>query len=112
MASQRQLKVSRLLQRELGDFFLRESHGAYSGAMITVTKVNVTRDLSIARVFLSIFASKNKPELIDVINKGKKEIRYRLAARIRHQLKGVPDLEFFEDDSLDYIENIENLLNE
>jgi len=112
MESQRQQKVSRLLQKELGAYFQQESHSLFHGAMITVTKVNVTRDLALARVFLSLFAVDNKADLIDVIGKRKKEIRYKLGAKIRHQLRGVPDLEFFEDDSLDYIENIENLLKD
>lgn len=112
MESQRQLKVSRLLQKELGAFFQQESMSHYQGAMITVTKVHVTRDLALARVFLSLFAVNDKTDLIAVINKGKKEIRYKLGSRIRHQLRGVPELEFYEDDSLDYIENIENLLKD
>ena len=112
MESQRQQKVSRLLQKELGAYFQQESHSLFHGAMITVTKVNVTRDLALARVFLSLFAVDNKADLIDVIGKRKKEIRYKLGEKIRHQLRGVPNLEFFEDDSLDYIENIENLLKD
>jgi ribosome-binding factor A len=112
MESQRQLKVSRLLQRELGALFQQESHSLYQGAMITVTKVHVTRDLGLARIFLSVFAVDNKPGVVDMINKGKKEIRFKLGSRVRHQLRSVPELEFFEDDSLDYIENIENLLKD
>ena len=112
MESQRQFKVSRLLQKELGALFQQGSHSLYQGAMITVTKVNVTRDLSLARVYLSLFVPGEKTDLIAVINKSKNEIRYKLGTQIRHQLRGVPDLEFFEDDSLDYIENIENLLKD
>lgn len=100
------------MQKELGAYFQQESHSLFHGAMITVTKVNVTRDLGLARVFLSLFATGNKPELIENINQGKREIRYKLGSRIRHQLRSVPELEFFEDDSLDYIENIENLLKD
>ena len=112
MESQRQLRVSRLLQKELGALFQQESHSLYKGAMITVTKVHVTRDLGLARIFLSVFAVDNKPGVVDMINHGKKEIRYKLGSRVRHQLRSVPELEFFEDDSLDYIENIENLLKD
>jgi ribosome-binding factor A len=100
------------LQRELGALFQQESHNLYQGAMITVTKVHVTRDLGLARIFLSVFAVDNKPGVVDMINKGKKEIRFKLGSRVRHQLRSVPELEFFEDDSLDYIENIENLLKD
>jgi ribosome-binding factor A len=112
MESQRQLKVSRLLQKELGALIQLESHSLFQGAMITVTKVHVTRDLKLARIFLSVFATDDKSGVIDLINKGKKEIRYKLGLRIRHQLRSLPELEFFEDDSLDYIENIENLLKD
>jgi len=79
--------------------------------MITVTKVNVTRDLALARVYLSLFATDDKQALIKNIQKHKSEIKYKLGNRVRNQLRGVPDLEFFLDDSLDYIENIENLLD-
>ena len=79
--------------------------------MITVTKVSVTRDLSISRVYLSLFGTEDKQALIENVRKHKNEIKYKLGNRIRNQLRSVPDLEFYEDDSLDYIENIENLLD-
>ena len=78
--------------------------------MITVTKVNVTRDLSIARVYLSLFATDDKEGLLENIRNRKNEIKYKLGVRVRNQLRMIPELEFYEDDSLDYIENIENLL--
>jgi ribosome-binding factor A len=110
MESKRQQRISRLLQKDLGEIFQLEGRGLFSGSMITVTKVNVTRDLSIAKVFLSLYGSTDKQELIDKIKKHKNEVKYKLGVRIRHQLRVVPDLEFFEDDSLDYIDNIERLL--
>ncbi|MBE9491397.1 MAG: 30S ribosome-binding factor RbfA [Bacteroidetes bacterium] len=110
MESQRQQKIARLIQKDLGTLFQREGSGMFDGAMITVTKVNITGDLSLARVYLSLFATKDKDELLMTINKKRKNIRYRLASKIRHQLRSVPELEFYIDDSLDYIENIENLL--
>ena len=112
MPAQRKDKISRLIQRDLGEFFQREGGRMFDGVMITVTKVYVTGDLSLARIFLSLFPSSKKSELIQTINDKKKEIRYHLAAKVRHQLRSVPDLEFFLDDSLDYIDNIENLLKE
>ena len=111
MESMRQQKIARLIQKDIGDIFSREGSHLSGGAMITVTKVNVTSDLSLARINLSIFAPAGKDGIIDVINSKKKEIRYKLGVKVRNQLRKVPDLEFFEDDSLDYIENIENLLN-
>lgn len=111
MDSQRQLKVSKMLQRELGDMFQREGKSKYGGAMITVTKVTVTKDLSIARVFLSLFATKDKQALLETIRMNAGETRYNLGRRIKNQVRHIPELEFFEDDSLDYIEKIEDLLD-
>lgn len=111
MESKRQQKISRLLQKDLGEIFQHESRGFSAGAMITVTKVNVTSDLSLARVYLSLFATDDKQSLIETIRKHKAEIKYKLGNRIRNQLRGVPDLEFFLDDSLDYIDNIDKLLD-
>ncbi len=79
------------------------------GAMITVTKVYVTADLSIARVYLSIFG-KDAREVLNLIEMKAGEIRKQLGMRVKNQLRHVPELRFFIDDSLDYIENIESLL--
>ena len=98
-----------MLQRDLGEIFQHEAV-KYGGALITVTKVNVTRDLSIARVFLSLFATHDKNALIETIRLHSAEIRYILGKRIKNQVRHIPELEFFQDDSLDYIENINNLL--
>lgn len=100
-----------MLQRELGEIFQREAPGKYGGALITVTKVSVTRDLSIARVFVSLFATKDKPALLEIIKSHGGEIRYNLGKRIKNQVRHIPQLDFFEDDSLDYIEKIDDLLN-
>lgn len=101
-----------MLQRELGEMFQREGKSRYGGAMITVTKVYVTKDLSLARVFLSLFATSDKKELLDNIRYHAGETRFNLGRRIKNQVRHIPELEFFEDDSLDYIENIDNLLHE
>lgn len=100
-----------MLQRELGEIFQREGTAKYSGALITVTKVNVSRDLSVARTFLSLFATPDKAALLERIRTQAGEIRYNLGKRIKNQVRHIPTLEFFEDDSLDYIENIDNLLH-
>lgn len=112
MESMRQQKVARLIQKDIGEIFNREGSFLSGGSMITVTKVKVTTDLSLARVYLSIFGPGKNENTIDVINSKKGEIRYKLGNMVKNQLRKVPDLEFFEDDSLDYIENIENLLND
>jgi ribosome-binding factor A len=110
MESTRQNKVSRLLQKDLGEIFRKEGSVWFGNAMITVTKVIVTRDLSIARVYLSLFSTGNKGELLNIIRHRGNEVRFKLGKKIGKQVRIIPELQFFQDDSLDYIERIENLL--
>jgi|FLOH01.1.fsa_nt_gi ribosome-binding factor A len=112
METKRQEKINNLLQKDLGEIFQVEMRHVSKGAMITVTKVKVTPDLSLAKVYLSLFATSDKDGLLSGIRKHSKEIRGKLGNRIRNQLRVVPDLSFYLDDSLDYIENIENLLKD
>jgi ribosome-binding factor A len=112
MSSTRQNKIERLLQRDLGDIFQKGTSTLFKGKMVTVTKVRVSPDLSIARVYLSLFPVQDKEEFIEYINSLAGQIRYDLGKRIRHQLRKVPALSFFIDDSLDYIENIDKLIKE
>ncbi len=109
METNRQLRISRLIQKDLGEILQITGRDWFPGAMLTVTKVYVTADLSIARVYLSIFG-KDAPEVIKLIDMKRNEIRRQLGMRVKNQLRHVPELRFFVDDSLDYIENIENLL--
>lgn len=111
METIRQERINNLLQKDLGEIFQVELRHVSRGAMITVTKVRVTSDLSIAKVYLSLFATPDKDALLKSIRSHTKEIRGKLGKRIRHQLRVVPDLSFYIDDSLDYIENLDNLLN-
>ncbi len=112
METTRQNKISRLLQKEISEIFQREM--LFSGGLITVTKVKITSDLSIARIYLSIFVtgSTKKEAILEKITISKSEIRKKLGIRVKNQLRIIPNLEFFVDDSLDYIENIENLLKQ
>jgi len=102
--------MARLLQKEMGDIFEIDMRRIFPGAMITITKVNVTKDLSIARFYLSIFALKDKKPGMDELRMHIPEFRYKLGNQIRRQVRIIPQLEFFEDDSLDYIENLEKLI--
>lgn len=111
MESKRQQRIARLLQKDLGEIFQHEAPNLSGGAMITVTKVHVTSDLAISRVYLSIFGTEDKQSILDKIRARSNEIKYKLGNRIRNQLRAVPSLEFYEDDSLDYIDNIERLLD-
>jgi ribosome-binding factor A len=110
MESTRQLKISRLIQKEVGLIFQQESRELCRGALVTVTKASVTSDLSIAKIHLSLFATKDKQVLLDHIRQHTKEIRHHLGTRVHNQLRIIPDLHFFLDDSLDYIDNIDHLL--
>jgi len=110
METKRQNKISRLIQKELAEIFLKEARNLFYGAMITVTKVYVTKDISIARIYLSLFGIRDKNELLGIIRLHTREIRKQMGLRIKNQVRIMPELEFFLDDSLDYIENIEKLL--
>ncbi len=110
MESKRQQKISRLLQKDLGEIFRIFAQNIVSGYLITVTKVHVSPDLSIAKVYLSLFGPTDKQKVFNSINNHKKDLRHQLAARVKGQLRVIPELDFFIDDSLDYIENIDNLL--
>ncbi len=112
MESTRLNRVNKLLQKDLGEIMQIEMKHVTRGAMITVTKVKVTSDLSIARVYLSLFATKDKKALLEEVKKHTGEIRGKLGSRLRHQLRVIPELHFYEDDSLDYIENIDHLLHD
>jgi ribosome-binding factor A len=108
METTRQQKINSLLQKDLADILLREV--IIPNTMISVTRVNVTPDMSLARVNLSIFATKDKMSALKHIQTKKAEIRYSLGERVKNQLRIVPDLQFFLDDSLDRIERIDELL--
>ena len=112
MDSTRQNKVARLLQKELGEIFQRESMNLFRGALISVTVVRVAPDLSFAKVFVSIFApSKDEQELSKSIQDNTKKIRQLLAQKVAKQLRIIPELAFHIDDSIAYEENITRLLN-
>lgn len=109
MDSNRQQKVNRLIQKELSEIFLMETK-KMPGVLISVTNVRITPDLGLAHAHLSIFPSEKGPELLRNINEGVKSVRFNLGKRVGKQLRVVPELIFHLDDSLDYIENIDNLL--
>lgn len=112
MENTRLNKLERLLQKDLGEILRMESRAHFKGAMITVTKVRITKDLSIARAYLSIFAAQDKQAIIKDVKSNSKRVKSALAQKIKNQVRKIPELEFYLDDSLDYIENIDNLLKE
>ena len=109
METTRQAKISRLIQKELSEIFRRQTAKTH-GILVSVSTVRVSPDLSTAKAYLSVFPSSKAQEVIESVNKSAKTIRYELAQIVRHQLRKTPELTFFLDDSLDYIDNINNLL--
>ena len=109
MEGTRLSKIERLLQKELSELFRKQTAMTH-GTLITVSTVHVSPDLSLAKVYLSIFPSDKGKELLDSIEKNKKTLRYDLGKLVRTQLRRIPELLFFLDDSLDYVENIDKLL--
>lgn len=112
METNRQKKIGSLLQSDLVDILQGEIRkNNISNLVISVSKVSVTTDLSIAKVHLSIFPTDQGPELLKAIQTNKSLIKHDLAQRVKNQLRKVPDLQFYIDDSLDYIEKIDKALN-
>ncbi len=108
--STRQNKISRLVQREMAEILLKMNKTKFTGKLITVTIVRVTKDLGIARIYLSIFPSEYAEEILSDINFNNKQIRGELGRKVGKSLRVIPELEFYIDDSLDYIDNIDKLL--
>ena len=111
MDSTRQNKISRLIQKELGDILLRLQKET-RGIMVSVSIVRVSPDLGVAKAYLSVFPSEKGNEVVNHLNENIKAIRFDLGNRVRHQLRVIPELRFYIDDSLDYIDNIDKLLKE
>lgn len=111
METTRQAKISRLLQKELSEIF-RQQTAKTRGVIVSVSAVRVSPDLSSARVYLSVFPSAKGAEILESINRETKTVRYELAQKVRFQLRKTPELAFYLDDSLDYIENIDHLLGD
>ncbi len=110
MESTRQKKVSRLIQKELADIFLRKGNEFAHGKLVSITRVRVSPDLSFAKVYISIFPATDQDDILHSIQDLSSKIRYDLGQKIRSQLRIVPDIAFHIDDSLDYIDKIDKLL--
>jgi ribosome-binding factor A len=109
--STRQNKISRLVQREMAGILLQLNKSKYQGKLITVSIVRVTKDMSIARIYLSIYPSQFAEEILSEIQMNGKSLRGELGRRTGKSLRIIPELEFYIDDSLDYIEHIDDLLH-
>jgi ribosome-binding factor A len=110
MDSTRQLKIARQIQKDLGEIFQLRGMAAYQGALITVSEVRISPDLSVAKIFLSVFPSDKAADVIAKVEQENKTIRTELGKKVRHQLRIVPELHFFIDETLDKLERIDSLL--
>jgi ribosome-binding factor A len=110
METTRQQKIARLIQKELGTWFQRHARDLSGNALITPTKVYISKDIAFAKVYLSLFTPGDKQQLLEQIRKHTREIRFQLGRDLHNSLRIIPELQFFEDDSLDYLEKIEELL--
>lgn len=111
METNRQRKIAAVLQKDLVNILQKAAlEGGLTGVLISVTKVSVTTDLSLAKIYLSIFPTKESTKLLEGIQSNTPLIKHELAQRTRHQLRRVPELEFFIDDSLEYIDKIDRSL--
>ncbi len=110
--SKRQQRFAGIIQKDLAEIFLREGNIWLPGVMITVTRVRITSDLGIARVYLSFLPAKDPQEALEKIRHHGNEVRYKLGSRIRNQTKSIPVLEFYVDDSNDYVEHMDKIFEE
>ena len=109
-AGTRQLKVAREIQRDLAEILRSKGMGLFGGAMVTVSEVRISPDLSIAKVFVSIFPSEKQSSVMQILEENKKALRGEHGRQVSSQLRLVPEIDFFLDTSLDYAEHIEELL--
>lgn len=111
MESKRQQKFAGVIQKDLAEIFQREGMNFLPNTLVTITKVRITPDLAIARVFLSFFNNANTTLALNTIKAHASEIRYKLGARIKNQARIVPQLEFFVDDTNSYVERMDQIFD-
>jgi ribosome-binding factor A len=112
MESKRQQKFAGVIQQDLAEIFQREAMNFLPNTLVTITKVRVTPDLAIARVFLSFFNSVDAAASLSTVKAHASEIRYKLGVKIKNQVRVVPQLEFFVDDTNDYVEKMDQLFDQ
>lgn len=103
------MKIERLIQKELSEIFRRQTAKTH-GVIVSVSRVRVSPDLSVARAYMSIFPSEQGQLILGNINRNAASVRYELASKVRYQLRKIPLITYYIDDSLDYIEHIDSLL--
>lgn len=108
--STRQLKVAREIQRDMAEIIRAKGMAAFDGALVSVSGVKISPDLAVAKVYVSIFPSSKQKQVLETIEKMNKSLRGELGRIVAKQLRIVPELIFYLDDSLDYVEHIDELL--
>lgn len=109
--SKRQQRFAGVIQQDIADIFLKNGNAWLPGAMVTVTRVRVTPDLAIARIYLSFLAVEDKEEALHTVKKHGSDIRYKLGTKIKDQVKIIPELEFYIDDSSEYVAHMDQLFD-
>lgn len=109
-ASTRQLKVARELQRDLAEIIRSKGMAVFDGAMVTVSEVRISPDLSVAKVYVSIFPSAKAESVMQILEENKRVLRGELGRKVASQLRIVPEMDFYLDTTLDYAEHIDELL--
>lgn len=110
METTRQQKIAKQIQKDMADIFQKEGAAIVRGSLVTVMSVRVSPDFGYAKIYLSVFPFENSVSTMKNIEHNNWFLRRALGQRIRNQIKGIPELQFFLDDSLEYIENIEQAL--
>ena len=111
-ASTRQLKVGREIQKDLAEIIRAKGMAAFGGAMVTVSEVRVSPDLSVAKAYVSIFPSDRQAAVMQLLEENLRAIRGELGRQVGKQLRIVPELSFYLDTSLDYAEHLDQLLKQ
>ena len=112
MESNRQKKVARLIQKDLSDIFLHLSKSLYKGMMITITHVLVSKDFSVAKIYLSFFPEEKKQMVFEDIKTQTKFIKHKLSMKLKNQMRKTPELHFFIDNSLEHYDSINKILKD
>ena len=107
----RQQKIAKQIQKDIAEIIQREYSASLRGTLVTVTTVRVSVDLAYAKIYVSVFPFDRAKATLDFLDEQNRAIHGALGNRMRNQVKSIPELQFFIDDSLEYIENIDNLLS-
>ena len=111
MESKRQQKVGRQIQKDLGDILQKDASHLLNGALVTITGVKVSPDLGVARAYISVLPDQKKAEILELLKDNLKMLRQKLGTRVRHQLRIVPELSLYIDDTTEYMEKVDKLFS-